>query len=106
MHLRNPPAEDKVFLEVVFHSQCIGVVRRHVVRSELRESEQPQLRQPVLTHALQALGAVEDGLVLRGEGDEVVALVPVELEHALEGQVVGLGGTAGEDNLLLAGPDE
>ena len=39
-------------------------------------------------------------------GDDVVALVLVELDDALEGQVVGLGGAAGEDDLLGLGVDE
>ena len=39
-------------------------------------------------------------------GDDVVALVLVELDHALDGEVVGLGGAAGEDDLLRLGVDQ
>ena len=48
----------------------------------------------------QALATVPDGLVLGGQADNVVPLLPIHLGHALEGQVVGLGGAGGEDDLL------
>ncbi len=38
-------------------------------------------------------------------GDDVLLLVPVEPRHALDGQVVGLCGAAGEDDLLCVCPD-
>jgi len=52
------------------------------------------------------LAGVEDRLVLDRAGDDVVALVLVELDHALDGEVVGLGGAAGEDDLLRLGVDQ
>src|SRR5262249_12859622 len=62
--------------------------------------------QPLLAHALQALARVEDGLVLGLQGDDVVALGPVELGDALQSQVVRLGCTAGEDDLVGLGTDQ
>lgn len=49
---------------------------------------------------LEALAGVEHGLVLDHRGDEVVALVPIKLGHALEGHVVALGRAGGEHDLF------
>ena len=46
------------------------------------------------------------GLVLGHLGDDVVALVLVELDHAPDRQVVRLGGAAGEDDVLRLGADQ
>ncbi len=43
---------------------------------------------------LQPLAGVEHGLVLGGLGDDVVALLAIHLGHALDGEVVALGGAA------------
>ena len=42
--------------------------------------------------------------MLGGRGDEVVALAAVHRGHALEGEVVALGGAAGEDDLAALAP--
>jgi hypothetical protein len=49
---------------------------------------------------LERLARVQDGLVLGRRRDHVVALVAIELDDALDGEVVGLGRTAGEDDVL------
>lgn len=51
----------------------------------------------------EALAGVEYRLVFKHSGDDVVALLVVHLRHALDRQVVGLGGAGGEDDLLGAG---
>ena len=56
--------------------------------------------------SLQPLAGVEHRLVLGARGDDVVALLPVELGHALDGEVVRLGRAGGEDDLLLASADQ
>ena len=57
--------------------------------------------------ALEALAAVEHGLVLGLASDDVVALLFVEVGHTLESEVVTLGRAGGEDDLLAApGADE
>ena len=56
--------------------------------------------------ALERLAGVEDRLVLGGRGDDVVALLLVELDDALDREVVGLGRAAGEDDLLRLGADQ
>ena len=55
---------------------------------------------------LEALAGVEHALVLGLHGDDVVALVLVEVGDALDGEVVGLGGARGPDDLLAGGADE
>ncbi len=54
----------------------------------------------------EALAGVEDGLVLGDLGDDVVAALTVHLGDALDGEVVGLGGAGGEDDLLRGRADE
>jgi hypothetical protein len=56
--------------------------------------------------ALQFAHGVQHGLVLGLHRDQVLALGLVELGHALDGQVVGLGGAAGPDDLARVGPDQ
>ena len=51
--------------------------------------------------ALEPLAGVQDRLVLGPGGDDVVALLLVELGHSLDGEVVRLGGAGAEDDLLL-----
>ena len=54
----------------------------------------------------QALAGVEHSLVLDGLGDDVIALFAVHLRDALDHQVVGFGGAAGEDDFLRRGADQ
>jgi hypothetical protein len=56
-----------------------------------------------LARTLQRLARVQNCLVLGDGCDDVVALVPVELDDALERQIVRLRGAAGEDDLLRLG---
>jgi len=56
--------------------------------------------------ALQLTHGVQDGLVLGLDRDEVLALVLVEVGRALQRQVVGLGRTAGPDDLARIGADQ
>ena len=44
--------------------------------------------------------------MLGGLGDDVVAALAVHLGYALDGEVVGLGGSGGEDDLFGGGSDE
>jgi hypothetical protein len=56
---------------------------------------------------LEALAGVEHRLVLDDRGDDVVALLAVEVSRAFDRQVVALGRARGEDDLLgLGGTDE
>ena len=57
----------------------------------------------VVALLLELLAGVEDGLVLGDLGDDVVAALAVHLGDALDGEVVGLGGAGGEDDLLGGG---
>src|SRR5690606_436180 len=56
--------------------------------------------------ALQLAGGIQHRLVLDLRGDDVLALGAVEVRHALDGEVVGLGGTAGPDDLAGIGVDQ
>ena len=103
---RGPALEHRVLVELVLGGQGVDVLGLHLTAGELHEPEQLQLLEALLAHALQALARVEDGLVLGLQRDDVVALGPVELGHALQSQVVRLGGTAGEDDLVGLRPDE
>src|SRR5208282_3514810 len=58
-----------------------------------------------LALALQRSAAIEHSLVLGHAGDDVVALFLVELDDALDRQVVGLGRAAGENDFLRLGVD-
>jgi len=80
-----------------------------------RSLEDFQIHQAVVHHvqvgdleafALQLTHGVEHGLVLGLDGDQVLALALVELGGALDGQVVGLGGTRGPDHLTRVGTDQ
>ena len=55
---------------------------------------------------LEALAGVEHRLVLGLRGDDVVALVLVELGHALDREVVRLGRARREDDLLARRADQ
>ena len=44
--------------------------------------------------------------MFRGDGDQVVALLSVGRGHALEGEVVALGGAAGENDGPRLGADQ
>jgi len=50
---------------------------------------------------LEMAAGVQDALVLRDGSDDVVAAVLVEFRHALDGEIVRLGGARGEHHLLL-----
>ena len=60
----------------------------------------------VVAVLFKALAGVQGGLVLGHLGDDVVALFAVHLRNALDGEVVALGGAAGEDDLLGGCADE
>src|SRR5271155_1773174 len=59
-----------------------------------------------LALALQRAATIEDCLMLSDAGDNVIALVLVEVEHALDGEIIGFGRTAGKDDLLGFGVDQ
>ena len=52
------------------------------------------------------LAGIEHRLVLRWQGHDVVALVPARPRHSLDGQVVRLGCTRGENDLLRTRVDQ
>ena len=54
---------------------------------------------------LQPLAGVQHALC-SVTGDDVVALLAIHLGHALDRQVVALGGAAGENDLVGAGADQ
>ena len=54
----------------------------------------------------QALAGVQHGLVLDGLGDDVIALFAVHFRDALDHQVVGFGGAAGENDFFRRGADQ
>jgi len=60
-------------------------------------------RTHTLTHTRIAPARVQHTLVLCLRGDDVLFLFLVELCHTLNGQVVALGGTGGENDLLGVG---
>ena len=55
---------------------------------------------------LEALAGVEDSLVLGDLRDDVIAALAIHLGNALDGEVVRLGCTRGEDDLFGGGADE
>ncbi len=55
---------------------------------------------------LEALAGIEHGLVLGDLRDDVIALLAVHFGDALDGQVIRLGGAAGEDDLFRRGVDQ
>src|SRR5208283_4413058 len=59
-----------------------------------------------LAITLQRAATVEHRLMLGDAGDDVVALILVKFEHALDREVVRLGGAAGEDDLLGLAADQ
>ncbi len=52
------------------------------------------------------LTGVQDGFVLGGGGDNMVALIAVGPGNAFEGEIIGFGGTTGKDDLFGFGIDE
>ncbi len=52
------------------------------------------------------LRGVEDRLVFGDTGDEMVALVSIAFSYTEEGEIIGLSGSAGEDNFVGAGIDQ
>ena len=52
------------------------------------------------------LAGIENGFVLGGGGDDVVAFFGIHLGHALDGEVVRFGGAAGEDDFARRGADQ
>jgi hypothetical protein len=74
------------------------MIEMRIVLSEIGD------RDPLL---LESLARVQHRAGLDGGGDDVIALFPVHLDHALEGEVVRLGAARGEDQLLrIAGTDQ
>ncbi len=59
-----------------------------------------------LARPLERAATVEHRLMLGDASDDVVALVLVKLDDALDCKVVGLGGAAGENNFLGLGADQ
>ena len=91
------------------------MIETRIVLSSMARFEIVEIDQAVLLHGqvgdaeavlLQPLAGIEHRLVLGRLGDDVVALLAVHLGHALDGQVVALGGAGGEDDLLGAGADQ
>src|SRR5690554_917775 len=58
------------------------------------------------TFTLQLAHGVQHGFVFDFGGNQVLALAAVEIGHALDGQVVGLGGTRGPDDLARIGVNQ
>ena len=49
---------------------------------------------------------IKHGVMFGGDSDNVISLGAVHTRHALDGEVVALGGTAGESDLARTGADE
>ena len=64
-----------------------------------------QIRNPVAV-LLKLLAGVEHRFMFRRRGDDVIALFGIHLGHAFDGEVVGFGGAAGEDDFARRGADE
>ncbi len=58
------------------------------------------------TFTLELASGIQDRLVLDLGGDDVLALGLIEVRNAFQGEVVGLGGTAGPDDLARVGVDQ
>ena len=65
-----------------------------------------QVRDRRLARTLERAATVQHGLVLGDASDDVIALIFVKLDDALDCQVVGLGGAAGENDFLGLGADQ
>ena len=80
---------------------------RQSIEVELSEAVNPKVRD-FESLALEIFARIEDGPVLRRDRDDVVALGPVgrRPDDALDRQVVGLRGAAGEDNLFRIRVDQ
>ena len=104
---RGPALQHRVLVELV-----LGRTARRRPRASPSppvSSDQPQqlqLVEALLAHALQALAGVEHRLVLGLQGDDVVALGPVELDHALEARLSDSVAPRGEDDLLVRRADQ
>jgi hypothetical protein len=59
-----------------------------------------------ITVLLQPLAGIQNCFVFGDLGDDVIAALAVHFGDAFEGQVIALGGAAGEDDLLGRGADE
>ncbi len=74
------------------------------------EIDQPVALHRQIGHAIaelfELLAGIENRLVLGGGGNDVVAFFGIHLGHALDREVVGFGGAAGEDDFAGGGADE
>ena len=77
----------------------------HVIRADHAVLINRQIGDLGLARPFQGLTRVEHRLVFGHTRDDVVALVLIELGHALDGQIVGLCRTAGKDDFLGLGAD-
>ncbi len=79
-------------------------------RAELFQRDQAVLARVEIGHfealTLQLAYGIEHRLVLGGQGDEVLAAPGIEVRRALDGQVVGFGGSRGPDDVLGIGADQ
>ena len=90
--------ETRIVLSVIASRTCLGVDLAVLSHRQVGDLE---------ALPLEPLAGVEDWPCARSPGDDVVALLPVHLGHALDREVVGLGAAGGEDDLLgIAGADE
>ena len=80
-----------------------------------RFAQHVEIDQPVALHRqisdpiavlLELLAGIEHRFVLGGRGDDVIAFFGIHLRHALDGEVVGFGGAAGENDFLRGGADQ
>ena len=80
-----------------------------IVLSVIASRQHVEIDQPVALHRqisdaiavlFQLLAGIENRFVLGGRSDDVVAFFGIHLGHALDRQVVGFGGAAGEDDFL------
>ena len=78
----------------------------HRVRIDHPEFVDRKISHGRLAGPFQRAATIEHRLVLGDAGDDVVALFLVELDHALDSQVVGFGRPAGEDDVLRRGANQ
>ena len=72
----------------------------HVFRIHHAEFIHREIGDGRLALRFEGLGGVDDGAVFGGGGDDVVALLLVHLQHALDGQIVRFSRAAGEDDFF------
>jgi hypothetical protein len=77
-----------------------------LVEVDLPGAVDRKVRDARLPRPLEVPAGVEHGLVLGHLRDHVVALLAIELDHALDRQVVRLGRAARPDDVLRPRPDE